>query len=293
MIEGKTKIIVPGPEADTVLLQSKDALTGGDAARVASIASIGVMKTTQTVNVFSLLAKAGIPTAFIRQTDERSILCWACDMLPIEFVQRRRPWGSYLLRHPEQAAETRFDDLVLERFHKQAMIVPPASTEPRHMDEGAARAEYLRDGIWADGVYTDPYITVSTATWTLHPAKKPLNPDLPSLDITPPITPDEDKYIVENILKPAFLALEDAWSHIETPDGPVALIDCKFEIGRRTSDGALVLSDVVDNDSWRIWPDGDSSKQLDKQSFRDGSSLDVVEDLYQRVTELTGQLVNG
>lgn len=173
MIEGKTKTIVPGPEADTVLLQSKDVLTGGDAARVAAIASIGVMKTSQTVNVFSLLTKAGIPNAFIRQTDERSILCWACDMLPIEFVQRRRPWGSYLLRHPEESAETRFDNLVLERFHKQAMIVPPASTEPRHMDESAARAEYLRDGIWADGVYTDP---TSPSAPTPGPSTRPRNP---------------------------------------------------------------------------------------------------------------------
>lgn len=292
MIEGKTKIIVPGPEEDTVLLQSKDALTGGDAARVASISSIGVMKTAQTVNVFSLLEKSGIPTAFIRQADERTIVCWACDMVPVEFVLRRRPWGSYLLRHPGLDPGTRFDDLVVERFHKQAMILPPATSEPRLMDEGAAREAYLRDGIWADGVYTDPYISVGPDTWTLYPAKKPLTPELPGLDIAPPVAVVDDGFIIESILRPAFLCLEQAWAQIATPDGPVTLIDCKFEVGHRTSDGALVLGDVVDNDSWRIWPGGDPGKQLDKQSFRDGSSLPDVEALYRRVTgQITSALI--
>ena len=39
----------------------------------------------------------------------------------------------------------------------------------------------------------------------------------------------------------------------------------------------MVIADVIDNDSWRIWPQGDSSKQLDKQSFRDGEELNTVE----------------
>lgn len=289
MIEGKTKIIVPGPETGTVLLESKDSLTGGDAARVAAIPSIGILKTTQTVNVFELLREAGIPTAFIRQRDERTILCWACDMLPVEFVLRRRPWGSYLKRHPDQSHETSFEDLVVERFHKQAMVLPPASEQPRVMDEGAARAEYLRDGIWAEGVYTDPLIKVNGQTWTLLPPKQPISSQGPSLDIPAPITEEQDTFIVETLLKPAFLALEKAWAGLTTQDGPIALIDCKFEVGVRTSDSALILSDVIDNDSWRIWPGGDPTKQLDKQAFRDGGTPDVVADLYRQVTDLTNQ----
>ena len=54
-------------------------------------------------------------------------------------------------------------------------------------------------------------------------------------------------------------------------------------------DRKLVLSDVVDNDSWRIWPGGHPDKQLDKQSFREGENLSNVSNKYQLVTELTNQ----
>ena len=51
------------------------------------------------------------------------------------------------------------------------------------------------------------------------------------------------------------------------------------------------FSDVVDNDSWRIWPGGNPGNQLDKQSFRDGEELSQVANKYQLVTELTKEFI--
>jgi phosphoribosylaminoimidazole-succinocarboxamide synthase len=51
----------------------------------------------------------------------------------------------------------------------------------------------------------------------------------------------------------------------------------------------LVVSDVIDNDSWRIWPNGDPKQQLDKQSFRDGEDLSEVQKKYRIVTEYVEQ----
>lgn len=57
--------------------------------------------------------------------------------------------------------------------------------------------------------------------------------------------------------------LERAWSQLDC-----ALIDMKVEFGINTS-GEVVLADVIDSDSWRLWPKGDRRLQVDKQFYRD------------------------
>jgi len=51
--QGKTKVIILGPLANTVLLETQDVLTGGDAAKREIIEGIGIHKTIQIANVFS------------------------------------------------------------------------------------------------------------------------------------------------------------------------------------------------------------------------------------------------
>ena len=100
-------------------------------------------------------------------------------------------------------------------------------------------------------------------------------------------------HALTRIVIPSFEAIEKNWKKVSTVDGPIHLVDIKFELGWRVfghpKDSLLVLSDVVDNDSWRIWPGGNSKKQLDKQSFRDGEDLSNVANKYQLVTELTSK----
>jgi phosphoribosylaminoimidazole-succinocarboxamide synthase len=121
----------------------------------------------------------------------------------------------------------------------------------------------------------------------LHPAKVPFDASKPLLECSPVCSEQERAMILERLMRPCFAALEKAWAGIRTEHGPVALADIKIEVGRRKRDGKIVIADVIDNDSWRIWPGGDPSKQLDKQSFRDGSDLSLVSDNYALVAELT------
>jgi phosphoribosylaminoimidazole-succinocarboxamide synthase len=114
----------------------------------------------------------------------------------------------------------------------------------------------------------------------------------------PQITPSE--IAVRNIATPAeveqmaqtalhvFQTLEQAWQTLD-----VTLVDLKIEFGR-TSDGSIIVADVIDNDSWRIWPHGDKAQMLDKQVYRNAPSvdadlLDAIKARYQHVADLTAQ----
>src|SRR5579872_1399816 len=79
----------------------------------------------------------------------------------------------------------------------------------------------------------------------------------------------------------------------------VLLVDLKVEFGRAPAANGgseILLADVIDNDSWRIWPAGDQSRMLDKQVYRniatpDASDLDSIKSKYEEVAERVGRFI--
>ncbi|MBV8198785.1 MAG: hypothetical protein JO263_11655 [Candidatus Eremiobacteraeota bacterium] len=97
--------------------------------------------------------------------------------------------------------------------------------------------------------------------------------------------------VMTELARLTFDILSHAWRKRD-----VLLVDLKVEFGRLASgenQGQLVIADVVDNDSWRLWPQGREELMLDKQIYRNLQDVDVealenVKRAYERVADYVG-----
>lgn len=252
LAQGKTKKIWAVPDSQEVLIVSGDDLTAGDGARRSQFSGKGALATTTTCHVFNALRAAGISTHFIEQIDPTTFRAVRCAMLPYEVVLRRLATGSYLMRNPDVPRGHRFTELVLEVFQKD-----DARHDPLVVWDFARRQELLfrADTPLKVGFLSEEPMAEPIGTWgTLQ--------------------------TFEQIGKSVFRSLEMHWAR-----RGVSLVDLKIEFGRSAVDNRLIVADVIDNDSWRLWPDGDKAREQSKQLFRDGRDMVKVEEAYRWVAK--------
>ncbi|XP_059965187.1 bifunctional phosphoribosylaminoimidazole carboxylase/phosphoribosylaminoimidazole succinocarboxamide synthetase isoform X3 [Mesoplodon densirostris] len=221
LYEGKTKEVYelldsPGK----VLLQSKDQITAGNAARKNHLEGKAAISNKITSYIFQLLQEAGIKTAFARKCGETAFIAPKCEMIPIEWVCRRIATGSFLKRNPGVKEGYKFYPPKVEMFFKD-----DANNDPQWSEEQLIAANFCFAGLVIGQTEVD---------------------------------------IMSHATQAIFEILEKSW----LPQN-CTLVDMKIEFGVDVTTKEIVLADVIDNDSWRLWPSGDRSQQKDKQSYRD------------------------
>ncbi len=280
LIEGKTKIIwgvKNNPKK--VIIENKNDITAFDNAKFTKqFESKAKHATTVTCQVFGLLKRAGIPVAYDGQVAENKFISPNCTMIPLEVVCRRYAVGSFLKRHPELKNE----DKDPHRFHSLEVEFFLKTTKGGLELDG----EKLIDGLVAENGEEDPFIeNPYEENWTLTHSKKPsweeeskLNKNVEASKVLKN-NPKEMIEEMEDLMRKVFLVLEGAWSGMG-----YRLIDMKIEFGI-DSDGNLLVSDVIDNDSWRLRDE--NWRELSKEAFRQGEELDEVEKKYGFVANLS------
>lgn len=262
--EGKTKRILTTPNPYIVRIESKPILTAGDGARRDVIKGKEILATETTSNCFLLLRHHGIQTHFIMRDDDAAFFARKCAMIPIESVVRRVATGSYLKRNPEAVEGEIFSELVTEFF-------------------------------WKDDAKHDPIMVwrEMERLYYLHSASKPITEDtvigaIGEIRCAGGMMLDHSTVReMQDLTRKVFRTLEEAWKKQD-----VTLVDLKIEFGFDAEDHRLLVADVIDNDSWRIWPAGDKKQAKDKQVYRDlhartPKELGKIKENYAWVAEKT------
>ncbi len=262
--EGKTKTIYGVlDDPNLAILVSKDDITAGNGKKYDILPGKARLANRTTCNVFRLLKECEIPLAFIEQDSIGSFVARKCNMLPYEVVVRREAHGSYLKRHPHLTKGQLLPRLEVEFFLKTS------------------------GGIWKKHTLPcdDPLMSHDRQAAEIKlydPTSPHYNDPKPFLSLYEmEVFQDIDEWMhfakMESIARKVFLILEKAWQ-IESR----TLVDIKLEFG--LAGDKLLLADVIDNDSWRVLENGEN---IDKQTYRDGDTVENVVANYTKVAYTT------
>ncbi len=147
LYSGKTKEVFAAYTPGHLLIRYRDTVLGengvinpGANAVLCEIPGKGELTCAAAVRFFERCAAAGIPTHFIRQHDDHSIIVHAVQRFPLEFVVRNFAYGSYLRRHPETPSLQPLDEL-LELFLKDDAAGDPLISLPDAVAAGHIPAD--------------------------------------------------------------------------------------------------------------------------------------------------------
>ncbi len=122
--EGKAKKLFDGPTPGIVIIQFKDSVTAGNAAKKAEIAGKGSLASAISIKLLELVSAQGVPTHFVKKIDEKSFLARDVEIIPLEVVVRNSAAGSIVKRLGLTRGQV-FAPALLEFFYKSDILGDP------------------------------------------------------------------------------------------------------------------------------------------------------------------------
>lgn len=95
LYEGKAKKVFATEDKDVVIVSYKDDATAFNGEKKGTIVGKGVVNNRMTNHVFQLLEKAGVPTHFIEELNDRETAVKHVEIVPLEVIVRNVAAGSF------------------------------------------------------------------------------------------------------------------------------------------------------------------------------------------------------
>jgi len=142
LYEGKAKIIYSTDDPNQVIQYFKDDATAFNGAKKGIILSKGVLNNRISGEIFSYLAKKGIPTHFVKTLSDREMLVKKLQIIPVEVVIRNVVAGSLAKRMGKEEGAP-LSQAIIEFYYKDDALNDPMINEYHIQAFGLAEQTHI------------------------------------------------------------------------------------------------------------------------------------------------------
>ena len=140
--EGKAKRLYETDQPNEVLMEFKDDATAFNGAKKASFASKGKLNKALTLLIYQMLEKEGVPTHFIRDHGETTLIVRRVEVVKIELVMRNIVAGS-LAKRTGLPEGHKLRQPIIETYYKDDNLGDPIVTDEHIRELNLARPDEL------------------------------------------------------------------------------------------------------------------------------------------------------
>ena len=144
MYEGKAKKLYTTDDPAKMIQYFKDDASAFNKKKLGSVTSKGVVNNAISEVLFKHLEANGVPTHFLERLDDREMLVWKLDMLPIEVIIRNIVAGSMAKRLGLEEGQS-LSTTILEFCYKCDELDDPIINDYHILALGYATAEELAE----------------------------------------------------------------------------------------------------------------------------------------------------